>query len=412
MVTLQGLVDRLNQLTLRYNLTWDQIKYDADKAIVKINNYMGTKYPPMSEVLLHSGATYTINAAGARIEIFPEEYIHSVVIPYIAMEILARDEEFTTVYNKYNLELEEGLFHMFQKEFNRVPNEFRQDNDRGVFFEETSSKDKVARTLEANLPTFKLRVFYHANIDFALFPSSEPFVNDNTLYNYDAIATILGIQSDYKLVTADGLWIYEFAGWTRDPSLIGSPTVTVGSMINLKSDLHLFAVWDKHSTLTIDALTGTVSFASVADAALVSTLIIPERLNGVLVRVIPTNFTINASNLSYIELPPFLTTIKAHAFDGFIGDTIRFAEPITYVVPSVSIEEHAFINTTNLAYILIPASVTAIAANAFPVVTNKQFSILCRIPELSAPVGWVSGWYAASDLASNYSVNIVWGYDG
>src|SRR5574344_456554 len=94
MVTLQGLVDRLNQLTLRYNLTWDQIKYDADKAIVKINNYMGTKYPPMSEVLLHSGATYTINAAGARIEIFPEEYIHSVVIPYIAMEILARDEEF------------------------------------------------------------------------------------------------------------------------------------------------------------------------------------------------------------------------------------------------------------------------------------------------------------------------------
>ena len=47
------------------------------------------------------------------------------------MEILARDEEFTTIFNKYAAEVEEGLFNMFQNEFNRAF--FLDKSDQGAF---------------------------------------------------------------------------------------------------------------------------------------------------------------------------------------------------------------------------------------------------------------------------------------
>ena len=53
MLTQQDLINRLNQLTLRYNLTWFDIKYDADKAINKINSFMGTKYPKLTDYMRH-----------------------------------------------------------------------------------------------------------------------------------------------------------------------------------------------------------------------------------------------------------------------------------------------------------------------------------------------------------------------
>jgi hypothetical protein len=134
MLTQQNIVDRLNQLTLRYNLTWSDIKYDADKAIIRINDFLGAKFPLMSDVLLSPQSTYTARVDEVDTPFFNESYIHSVVIPFIAMEVLARDEEFTTIYNKYATEVEEGLFSMFQREFNKVPLVFRQSPmDGGIF---------------------------------------------------------------------------------------------------------------------------------------------------------------------------------------------------------------------------------------------------------------------------------------
>ena len=134
MTTQSDLVHRLNQLTLRYNLTWYDISRDADNAITHINNFMGTKYPPMSVYMNRPDGTYRFRASKRNVEIFPDRYIHSVVIPYIAIQILARDEEFTQVYQKYQQDLDDGLYQMFQNEFNRVPYEFRQNPDQGVSF--------------------------------------------------------------------------------------------------------------------------------------------------------------------------------------------------------------------------------------------------------------------------------------
>lgn len=130
------IIDELNKLTLRYNLTWDTVKTDIDKAIQQINFLLGVEYPKASDILLHDNSTYTIRVDGRDVEIIKSMYFHSVVIPYVAMEILARDEEFTTIYSKYQQEYMEGKFIMFSNEFNNVPDRFKRKSDSGagVFF--------------------------------------------------------------------------------------------------------------------------------------------------------------------------------------------------------------------------------------------------------------------------------------
>ena len=40
-MTQQDIVEELNRIIVGYNITWDRIKYDADRAIEKINNHLG-----------------------------------------------------------------------------------------------------------------------------------------------------------------------------------------------------------------------------------------------------------------------------------------------------------------------------------------------------------------------------------
>lgn len=126
------IIDELNKLTLRYNLTWNDVKTDIDKAIQQINFLLGVEYPKASDILLHDDSTYTIRVDGRDVEIIKSMYFHSVVIPYVAMEILARDEEFTTIYSKYQQEYTEGKFIMFSNEFNNVPDRFKRKSDSGA----------------------------------------------------------------------------------------------------------------------------------------------------------------------------------------------------------------------------------------------------------------------------------------
>lgn len=410
MITQKELVNRLNQLTLRYNLTWDDIKYDADKAIAKINAYLGAKYPRMSSVMAAPHLGYTLNTGGVDREIFPDEYIHSVVIPYVAMEVLARDEEFTTIYNKYTAELEDGLFTMFQKEFNRVPLVFRQDNDQGVFFEEGGIKDAVARNIEENLPTFKFRVFYHVNNDLAVLSTN--FVEDNYAYAYGEEATILSWSN--TLLSFNGATAYEFLGWVQDRQQVLA-TTSFPDKVVMHSDLHLYAKWNAVSTLAITTV-GTVTLKG-RYSNLITYLEIPERIEGILVQVIPPEFCIKDSagdgiatdNLRTIVLPKYLTTISGSAFTNFKGDTIVFQE--TPIVPSVyqgvTIGTNAFAAASNLRDIILPANIREIMVNAFPEVSGAlPITIRCRTLAINKPGAWEDGWYAPT------RATVVWGYNG
>lgn len=130
----KDLLSELNRLTLRYNLTWFDVKSDADKAVHRINNLLGADFPAMSLILINDESTYTDRIDGSDVPIIKDEYFHSVIIPFMAMEILARDEEFTTIYSKYQQDFEIGLFQMFSNEFNFIPDRYKRTRAEGVFF--------------------------------------------------------------------------------------------------------------------------------------------------------------------------------------------------------------------------------------------------------------------------------------
>lgn len=433
-MTQQEMLNRLNQLTLGYNLTWQDVHYDADKAINKINNYLGTIYPSMSSVLLSPDSSYTVRVDGVDHPYFPEEYINSVVIPYIAMEVLAREEEFTTIYNKYATEVQEGLFHMFQNEFNRVPLALRQNPDQGVFFTADSALGKLAHNNLADLPVFKFRVYYHVNNDSIALGSGIQFVEDTRAYLYNDTATIKGWN--IQLLSYDGVYAYQFRGWSRNKLQVTEAAIIPGATLTVLGDIHLYAMWDRINTMNID-YTGTVTIKNAYLPSL-TTLIIPERINNIEVKTIASYFLHKdhsgsketlALNLDTIVLPKYLRTIQANAFKDFKGTTIILPE--TPVVPGVydgiTVEDSAFADTHNLNTIIIPTNVVTIHATAFPIIVDKVMLIYIRYlfqnkpaPVFDAPdnptvlsSGWHTEWYANTDLVTNnYQVNLIWGYNG
>lgn len=454
MLTQQELIDRLNQLTLRYNLTWFDIKYDADKAINKINSFLGAKYPKLSLHMIGPLSTYSFpfnytkedgTIATNDYEIIKEEYFHSVIIPYIAMEVLSRDEEFTTIYNKYLTEMNDGLFDMFQKEFNSVPFEFRQNPNEGVFFGLDTAQGIIQHNeRNLNIPTFKFRVNYYAHdngIDLSLGNiSNDPnnnivfdnqFITDSKAYAYDEPATILYPQKNNNVYiyyySVDGATAYQFNSWSREVKISSAAyteVVGVPTVVKMRSDLNLFAIWNKTPVLQIlEGSSGTVVINAIHRTALVN-LVIPEYVNGIQVITIPTAFItapavtppgtltpITDKLRGAIHLPNSVNLISDGAFNNFQGERIVLNEGI------ISIGANAFANTPNLKEIIIPASVQNISSSAFPAVSGKYLVIKVRKLEANAPqynsqtgVGWHPTWYA--DNTSTYTREIIWGYNG
>ena len=417
MLTQQNILDRLNQMAIRYNLTWYDIQYDADKAIAKINAFLGTSYPGMSSILLSPDSTYSVRTGGVDIPIIHDEYIHSIVIPFIAMEVLSRDEEFTTIYNKYANEVEEGLFTMFQREFNRVPLVFRQQPDQGVFFASDSALAKIQRNKMADLPVFKFRVIYHINNANIALPAGLKFVEDTKAYLYNDIAIVKGWN--IELLSTDNTTAFRFLGWYRGPNQVSEGLLAEGTTLTMLSDVHLYARWEETSTLK--NIAGVVSIKDAYKPSL-TYLVIPDVVNNMVVREIKTNFLLdsdidpevvmNADNLMTIVLPKHLTKIQANAFNGFKGTEIILPETeVSMTYPGITIENAAFVNTPNLRNITIPSNVMTMIGTPFPTVTGKTMHIKCRRLQANVPEGWNSAWYAQTNTAANYNVYVEWGYN-
>ena len=252
-MTQQDIVNQLNRLVVGYNITWEDIKYDADRAIMNINNRLGAKFPMMSQVLVGSNVSYELDTIEGNIPIIQDQYILTVVIPFIASEILARDEEFTTIYNKYLMDYENGLFDMFQYEFNRIPLAFRQSKDVGVFFGYDTPQRKVHDTIEKNLPLFKFKIYYHLNADY---DAPDNFTFDNNLYDY---GTSITVKAPTVTQFIKDHYLYTFCHWSTSPDDTNAKTYNANNVVtNINGIVHLYAVWLKESIIDIDS-TGTIT---------------------------------------------------------------------------------------------------------------------------------------------------------
>lgn len=128
------LLKLLNKETLRYNLTWEDVKDDCDRAIIQINGLLGADFPKMSSRLTSEDAEYSDRIDEVDVPIIKDAYFYSIVIPFVSMEVLARDEEFTTVFSKHQQDLMQGKFKMFSSEFNHIPDRYKRTRVEGVFF--------------------------------------------------------------------------------------------------------------------------------------------------------------------------------------------------------------------------------------------------------------------------------------
>lgn len=383
-MTQQDIVEELNRIIVGYNITWDSIKYDADRAIEKINNHLGAKFPLMSDVLLGPQHKYALLMNGSYVPIFNKKYILTVVIPFIATEVLARDEEFTTIYNKYLLDFENGLFDMFQYEFNRVPLTFRQPKDVGVFFEYDTPQRKIQDDAMKNLPVFKFKVHYHLNAEFDI---DVPFTFDNNLYDYGSKATVL--DATVKEVI-DGLYTYKFEGWEWHNDKFNTVNINTGATLDILGEIHLYAVWNKTCVLGWDS-----NNKLVIKNKNIITLNIPKYVEGKLVTEIPTDFTSECNKLIHISLPKTNLTLKSNAIAGTTIQSLEFPK-YDYIreTPNITLDGSS-ITGTSINHLYIPYSVKTVGASSIKGIPN----ISCEVDR--KPEGWVSGW--------TDSTNIEWG---
>ena len=402
-MTQQDIVDAVNRLAAGYNITWADIKTDADKAIYKINSYLGTSYPLMSVILNSPFSHYAVKHDGKYIPIFDDQYIISIVIPYIASELLSRDEEFTTIYNKYLLDVEDGLFTMFSKEFNRVPHVFRQPDTTGVFFAEGMPQKPLECCNVRPLPKF--RINYHMNNEVIL--TTDRYI-DTTEYDYNQAYPLLEVPNDTFYYSEDGVYKYTFGGWYTDP--ICENPAQPG---NITSDLDIYARWDCESTLAV----GTTKYNGVEyNYPILRTgnntlkyLNIPEYIDGRYITLLNIslldNYGIGSDTpcpLETLKLPKSIKYITAYTFDNFKGKDLIFPDD---PLADIHIEENAL----NLLHseiaqgvyeqcaLFLPKSIKSIAAASFSSLATvlndsaatpsgiREIYIKCAYPFIAKP---------------------------
>ena len=376
-MTQQDIINELNKMVIGYNINWDMIKYDADKAIMKINAHLGAEFPMMSTVMLSPNHRYTIKYKHMDLPIFPERYILTVVIPFIATEVLTRDEEFTTIYNKYAMDFENGLFDMFQNEFNKVLPVFRQDPDVGVFFSKDTEEYKKHKLADTKLPDITYNVYYHFNEEWA---DMEQFTIDPKKYKYGS--SVIVKDSTLKEFIK-GIYAYTFQGWTLEPN--GSTIISTDEeILNITTDIHLYAKWSKTCVLNNNAGIITINPLYITK---VIDLNIPTIVQGIRVSTIGADFAKNATNLVSVTLPRAEITINSGAFES--NSLQRLVLPsYDYLrdYPRTFIIKSGAINTPNMDYLYIPYSVSEI--ENLGIVGVKQ--VQCEIE--SKPSKWDDGW--------------------
>lgn len=375
-MTQQEIVDRVNKLTLNYNNSWDDIKYDVDNAVLKINAFLGADYPKPSELMVLNDSKYVVVTDNDyEYPPFPDVYFITVVIPFVASEILARDEEFTTIYNKYVQDYMDGLYDMFQNEFNKVPMEFRQSKDVGVFFANgTPQKEHICKQ-EKLLPKITFKVLYHVNNEDIL--TDFPAPTDLTKYPY-GLDTKYKIVNDFELdktfgISVNGMYAYVFKGWSTVENAvysISSDYIKPGTEITggVFKNVNYYAVWDKVRLFNITN-TGDLSINESENTNKylehVTSIIMPNFYEGYRISNIVRYFCGKSKpilpNCQSIMLPKGLTSIGAGAFTRFIGSSIKFTKSNIDVY--ISATAFTFLQNDNINTIYIPNNCVAVGDN-------------------------------------------------
>lgn len=160
----KDLVKRVNQRLDGAFSTWEEMKYEFDDAINEINIKLHTNFPDMSEILIGEEDEYkyfiitvedvnhqvffhnvidkkdyvrsTLNNrqySEVTLPVIPREYIQSIVVPYVVMRMLQREDEYGNLQSTMQQDYMRGLETMFANYYTLVPEYFiKQDSDMEI----------------------------------------------------------------------------------------------------------------------------------------------------------------------------------------------------------------------------------------------------------------------------------------
>lgn len=250
-LTKLNIVNRINRLQMSFKVKWEDIVDDLDMGIDKINSWLGTKYPPVSEVLndyVEEEKTYSYRAGGNDVEFFPNKYFMNIVIPFVITQILAMDEEFTSIYAKYQTDIDENLLLMTAQEINNVPYHLI-DAPKGVYFQNPdpdfgrNPEGYFNRKIKMDLPRIQIRYNWNIDLSYAKGFVDKPLPMDNKTYEKgtEYMPSILGTNDYIPMLVDDKATVLAvFLGW----SLLPNGEVIPNGSITLEEDVTFYAQWD------------------------------------------------------------------------------------------------------------------------------------------------------------------------
>ena len=305
------------------------------------------------------------------------------------------------INNKYAMDFENGLFDMFQNEFNKVPPVFRQDADVGVFFSKDIKEYKKHKERDSKLPDFKFNVYYHLNVEGVYL--TRQFTVDLDKYEYKSKVSLKDttVNSFIK-----DIYSYEFKGWMLNPD--DTTYYEVGDELEITKDLHLYAKWEPVCVLHIcskqDPMyqgieydVGTVHIKPQYKKV-INHLVIPNYIDGTLVKYIPNAFDVNTTLVSVV-LPKTNITIKADAFTSktLTSLTLPAYDYLREYPDQVKLESNC-IRGTGITYLYIPYSVLEIAESAIKGVAKIQCECEPRPKKWATDVDGKDVWTDCTDI--------------
>lgn len=105
------ITSRLNEMLGGERHPYSKFVQHLDKTIDDINSQLNSTFPAFSE--LPSGK--------AEYDLFPDQYVRSVVLPGAAWYYFTSDEEGISTAGQYMMDYQRGLFYMLRDYFNYVP---------------------------------------------------------------------------------------------------------------------------------------------------------------------------------------------------------------------------------------------------------------------------------------------------
>lgn len=195
----------------------------------------------------------------------------------------------------------------------------------------------------------KYRIIYHVNNDKINLIDNFPV--DTQTYNPGDKVQLVGATDSFYSV--DGNYVYKQSGWALRPRDVLIELYINETIIVPHHDLHLYALWHKDETFTVDYKERAITGFKQAHKN-IPYFVVPEYAGGVRIHTIGAG-AFSGTAIREVVVPASITLIKTNAFVNWGGQILRFVDArVTEKYPALTIEGGFLSVVGNLTSLVLP----------------------------------------------------------